>query len=292
MDSVETTTANLAVPPKAKGRNVPLKTMLTSLSKLSDDGSQFFDTFRIFPQLQPELRQLIWAHACFHPRAVMLFAAIYPWDLTPIRTNPGQRKILAVLETCKEYRDEALKYYTETREWVYLPPTPIFLAPGAPPANGQPFQPIRIPPPHCHRNVITILQQESFFSPDDRERLAEQYNHFSHVSSIQVLDQAHDFMLPNPMIETLKELFDSLVGLKELTYIHQLQASPRYWLGLEDNLEMQLLVNEMKHCLPLPTSDGSSSTLSSTSRVDLAPVSLTNGLYDRDGDIGGDPHNE
>ncbi|PVH75701.1 hypothetical protein DL98DRAFT_316512 [Cadophora sp. DSE1049] len=116
MDNYETTTTILAIRPKARGRNVPLRRMLANLSKLSVDGTQFFDTFTLFPRLQPELRQLIWAHACFQPRAVMLFVATDPHDLIPNRTYPGQRKLPAVLETCKESRDEALKHYTKTQE--------------------------------------------------------------------------------------------------------------------------------------------------------------------------------
>ncbi|KAH9211536.1 hypothetical protein DL95DRAFT_464800 [Leptodontidium sp. 2 PMI_412] len=243
---------------KGGGRNVPMATMLSQLSKLSIDESSCLDSFKVFDKLPFELRIKIWSHACLEPRVVLLVPTVSQGAVNVVRTIPSQHKMPAVLEASRESRYEAKKYYAKVRERIYL--QSIFFPIVTPPANAQPSQQVQsidnnpiftfnslyvnFKVDHFkHRDLISAavrVARRSFTPPAP---MVMKY-FFEGISKIQILDQMHNFHIPQPIISTNMTFFYLLESLKELNFIQPLSRAATFLKGMEDNVNTQLRMND------------------------------------------------
>ena len=102
--------------------NISFKVLLWTVPRLVViDHRAALREFTIFSHLPSELRKKIWELACFEQRVVKLPVLDLEVDPDPDERVPGQSPVPAVLQVCRESREEGLRFYTHCHTYYYHP---------------------------------------------------------------------------------------------------------------------------------------------------------------------------
>jgi 2EXR family len=99
--------------PSLPENHLRIRGLLSKIPKLTVAGfPEDLQTFTLFPELPSELRVKIWGFACYHQRTLLLSNTWQrPIGAEHRESIENNHKVPAVLHTCSESRQEALKCY-------------------------------------------------------------------------------------------------------------------------------------------------------------------------------------
>lgn len=215
-----------------------LQTLLSTLSALEipPQGTTLL-AFTLFPNLAPEIRNMIWVLAASEPRTIKLFGTDGPADPAHTSTITGQTKHPGMVHACRESREVAMMFYERcstvvratgrinVRNSVYVNftiDTFLFQVPSDLDAGYSPVSPLNFTPGHIEK--IQHIEVESSSYKDVTNR-------WMHRIIWILLENAKVSRIRFTFIDWLRAYCHSSV--LECLEIHQLQ---RYYvkLGLKE----------------------------------------------------------